>query len=53
LCTYGICRVHRMTRIYVGGIASDCRERDLDKFFKNYGRIRDILIKNGYAFVVS
>lgn len=40
-----------MTRIYVGGIPSDCRERDLDKFFRNYGRLRDCLIKNGYAFV--
>jgi len=40
-----------MTRIYVGGIPTDCRERDLDKFFRNYGRLRDCLIKNGYAFV--
>uniref|UniRef100_A0A2P2I0H1 Serine/arginine-rich splicing factor 5-like n=1 Tax=Hirondellea gigas TaxID=1518452 RepID=A0A2P2I0H1_9CRUS len=40
-----------MTRIYVGGIPSDCRERDLDRFFRNYGRLRDCLIKNGYAFV--
>ncbi|XP_047738392.1 serine/arginine-rich splicing factor 5 isoform X2 [Hyalella azteca] len=40
-----------MTRIYVGGIPSDCREKDLDRFFRNYGRLRDCLIKNGYAFV--
>lgn len=40
-----------MSRIYVGGIPSDCRERDLDRFFRNYGRLRDCLIKNGYAFV--
>jgi len=40
-----------MPRVYVGGIPSDCRDKDLDRFFKNYGRIRDILIKNGYAFI--
>ena len=42
-----------MPRVYVGGIPSDCRDRDLDRFFRNYGRVRDVLIKNGYAFIVS
>ena len=42
-----------MPRLYVGGIPSDCRERDIDKFFRKYGRISDVLMKNGYAFVVS
>lgn len=40
-----------MPRVYVGGIPSDCRDRDLDRFFRNYGRVRDVLIKNGYAFI--
>lgn len=42
-----------MARVYVGGLHYNCRERDLEKFFKRYGRLRDCLIKNGYGFVVS
>lgn len=39
------------SRVYVGGLPYGTRERDLEKFFKGYGRTRDILIKNGYGFV--
>jgi len=39
------------TRVYVGGLPYGVREKDLERFFKGYGRIRDILIKNGYGFV--
>ncbi|KOB69761.1 Splicing factor arginine/serine-rich 6 [Operophtera brumata] len=39
------------SRVYVGGLPFGVRDRDLDKFFKGFGRIRDILIKNGYGFV--
>nr|XP_032522194.1 serine-arginine protein 55 isoform X4 [Danaus plexippus plexippus] len=39
------------SRVYVGGLPFGVRERDLEKFFKGFGRIRDILIKNGYGFV--
>lgn len=39
------------TRVYVGNLASDCRERDVERFFKGYGRIREIALKNGYGFV--
>lgn len=41
------------SRVYVGGLPYGCRERDLEKFFKGYGRTRDILLKNGYGFIVS
>lgn len=41
------------TRVYIGGLPYGVREKDLERFFKGYGRIRDILIKNGYGFVVS
>lgn len=41
------------TRVYVGRISYDVRERDIEKFFKGYGRIREILLKDGFAFVVS
>lgn len=40
------------SRVYVGGLPFGVRDRDLEKFFRGFGRIRDILIKNGYGFVV-
>lgn len=39
------------TRVYIGGLPYGAREKDLERFFKGYGRIRDVLIKNGYGFV--
>jgi len=39
------------TRVYVGKLSYDVRERDLEKFFKGYGRVREILMKEGFAFV--
>lgn len=41
------------TRVYVGRLPYDVRERDIEKFFKGYGRIREVLMKDGFAFVVS
>lgn len=41
------------SRVYVGGLPHGVRDRDLEKFFKGLGRISDVLIKNGYGFVVS
>jgi RNA recognition motif-containing protein len=34
-----------------GNIPKDTREKDLERFFRHYGRIRDILVKPGYGFV--
>ena len=42
-----------VSRVYVGGLSYRVGERDLDKFFRSYGRLRDIVMKNGFAFVVS
>ncbi|KAI7878654.1 hypothetical protein K492DRAFT_179624 [Lichtheimia hyalospora FSU 10163] len=39
------------TRVYIGRLARDARERDLERLFKGYGDIREINIKNGYGFV--
>jgi arginine/serine-rich splicing factor 4/5/6 len=39
------------TRVYIGHVPYDARERDIERFFKGYGRIREILLKKGYAFV--
>jgi arginine/serine-rich splicing factor 4/5/6 len=38
-------------RVYVGRLSNYARDRDIEKFFKGFGRIRDIMIKNGYCFV--
>lgn len=38
-------------RIYIGRLSLKARERDVDKFFRPYGRIRDINLKNGFGFV--
>lgn len=39
------------SRVYVGGLPYRTTERDLERFFRGYGRMRDVLIKNGYGFV--
>ena len=40
-----------MSRVYVGGLSSRTRDRDLERLFDKYGRVREVSIKNGYAFV--
>lgn len=37
--------------MFVGGLTYKIRERDLEKFFRKYGRIKEVSMKNGYAFV--
>jgi len=39
------------TRVYIGGLPQGCRERDIERFCKGYGKLRDILIKNGFGFI--
>ena len=36
-------------RVYVGNLSEDTRERDIDKFFKGYGKIRDVIMKGNFA----
>ncbi|KAF7251905.1 Serine/arginine-rich splicing factor 4 [Varanus komodoensis] len=38
-------------RVFVGRLSPHARERDVEKFFKGYGRIREINLKNGFGFV--
>ena len=38
-------------RVYVGNLGNDIRERDLERFFKGFGKLSEISIKNGYGFV--
>ena len=37
--------------MYSGNLAKDVREKDIERKFDKYGRIRDILVKYGYGFV--
>ena len=41
------------TRVYIGRLPYQAREKDVERFFRGYGRINDIMLKNGYGFVVS
>ena len=40
-----------MPRLYIGNLPRRVEERDVKKFFREYGRIRSVDIKNGYGFV--
>jgi RNA recognition motif-containing protein len=48
---FNIFKMPSSQRVYIGNIPSDARERDVEKFFKGYGRINDVVVKNGYGFV--
>jgi len=39
-------------RIFIGRLNPSAREKDVERFFKGYGRIRDIDLKRGFGFVV-
>jgi len=39
------------SRVYLGRLSHRARERDVEKLFKSFGRIREIVLKNGYGFV--
>jgi len=42
---------HEGCRVFLGNLPLDCRERDVERFFERYGRVRKIFIKNGkYGF---
>jgi len=39
------------TRVYIGHLSYHAKEKDVERFFRSYGKIRDIMLKNGYGFV--
>ncbi len=41
------------SRVYIGRLPYQAREKDVERFFRGFGRIRDINLKNGFGFVVS
>jgi len=45
--------LEKMSRkVYIGRLNDQVRERDVDNFFRGF-HVRDIMLKNGYGFVVS
>ena len=43
--------VLKMPRLFLGNLGHDCRERDIERFFKGYGDLRHINIKGPYGFL--
>ena len=39
------------TTVFIGGLNPRVRKNDVDRFFKGYGRLREISLKSGYGFV--
>jgi len=39
------------TRVFIGGLSPRAKEFDVERFFKGFGKIRDINLKQGYGFV--
>merc|ERR1712013_872543 len=45
-------RAHiRMPRLFLGNLGHDCRDRDVEKFFRGYGDLKHVNIKGLYGFV--
>eukprot|EP00731_Ephydatia_muelleri_P038149 Em0666g5a len=40
-----------MSRVYLGRLSFQAREKDVERFFRGFGRIRDINLKNGFGFI--
>ncbi|MBN3286468.1 SRSF5 factor, partial [Polyodon spathula] len=38
-------------RVFIGRLSPNARERDVEKFFKGFGHIKEINLKNGFGFV--
>ena len=41
----------RMTQLYVGNLSAEGDEKAIRALFGKYGNVREVLMKNGYAFV--
>jgi len=38
-------------KVYMGNLPEDLRDRDIEKLFKGYGRVSNIVLKGNYGFV--
>lgn len=41
------------TRVFIGRLSHSARDRDVERFFKGYGKIMEIVLKTGFGFVVG
>lgn len=39
------------TRVYIGRLPRRCSRRDVERFFRGYGKMRDIVLMATYGFV--
>lgn len=42
-----------MSRVYIGRLSYRAREKDVERFFKGYGKILEVDLKNGYVYIDS
>ena len=40
-------------RVFIGGLPRQTRQRDIQDFLHRFARRFDVLMKDGYAFIVS
>jgi len=40
-----------MPRLFLGNLGNDCRESDIERLFRGYGRLRNVNIKGQYGFL--
>ena len=40
-------------RVYIGGLPRQVRVKDVEDFFRRYARRFDVLLKDGFGFIVS
>lgn len=42
-----------MSRVYVGRLPLRVKSYDLEEFASDFGRVRDVVIKTGFGFIVG
>eukprot|EP00092_Neocalanus_flemingeri_P039973 GFUD01043542.1.p1 GENE.GFUD01043542.1~~GFUD01043542.1.p1 ORF type:complete len:307 (+),score=92.89 GFUD01043542.1:49-969(+) len=40
-----------MPKLFLGNLGNDCRERDIEKLFRDYGELRNVNIKGQFGFL--
>ena len=41
------------SRVYIGRLSNRATERDVEHFFKGYGKLKEVIIKQGFGFAVG
>ena len=41
------------TKLYVGNLPDDAKEKDLRELFQSFGDVSEVAVLRGYGFVVS